>query len=463
MKYTLKSLLTTTVLTVPSVFGAAAQDDGLFGTQQATQSSLSIVDVVSRVYEQKKAGNHEAAARVYAEYGMQPDAIWFNIRFSTQEIEELGYLDMAAAVFEWSKTHPKTQCFKDVADAEILRLLRLRQASESHAKQQATQAKELTPAGIESAAPVASSAVPVVVPEAVVAPGVVVNAANKIRYEAMYAELKEVWKAVAGRNLHALFFDGGVEGSELTYTAILELMYGFLIEHPEINIPDLQNFGSFTIANYDETTHVATISQMQQLKNKLLNQALAAFAKGQKLFATVVQIGGAGSGHFTVVVIECDGKVHMINTMGNFPGLKREDPYVHIMPVLVNALNSHKGAVPIEFTAGSNVRTGIQDADALSNSCGIYSFVYWAALMMTQDINSYKRVTAAAADGYLAGYEDIIKAATHSRAIDRIAQVVGGADEYGIQYLKNPSAEVQARFERDVRDRLQLKLTEFAP
>lgn len=117
---------------------------------------------------------------------------------------------------------------------------------------------------------------------------------------------------------------------------------------------------------------------------------MPAFEKGQKLYATIIQVGGAGSGHFTVVVIENNGNVHMINTMGVISErLANDDPYLYIMPKLVEALNAHKDpAAPIVFKATTNVRTGIQDADALSNSCGIYSFVYWAVLMMTQDINA---------------------------------------------------------------------------
>jgi hypothetical protein len=293
-----------------------------------------------------------------------------------------------------------------------------------------------------------------------------VPAANKIRYETMYADLQERWKEVAEANLKEFFFNQGVEKSELTSTAILELMYGFLIERPEIHIPDLENFGLFTIANYNTTTQAVAIPQILQLKNKLLNQALAAFETGQKLYATIVQVGGAGSGHYTLVVIERDGKVHMINTMGIIAeGLAGDDPYVHIMPELVKALNTHKGTAPIVFTAASNVRTGIQDADAGSNSCGIYSFVYWAALMMTQDINAYKRVTAAAAEGYLEDYNGILKASIHTKAMDAIVQVddLSKANEFGIRYFKNPRAEMQTRFELDVRDRLQLKLTELAP
>ena len=656
-------------------------------------SSVSIIDTVSRVFEHTRAGNLEAAASEYAKYAMCPDALWFNILFAAQMIERLGVLNMAIEVFEWSKTHPKTRCFNDLADSEIVRLTKDQSehiklitkiicstiAGDSNllASFQAVisetlpegfffrtedfKQKELnrilmgtsadklkifetllqdlerktpsivklidavkgyngnvshTPA-TDSDAPVDSipgahdiaasgvilnqmntlraiqgevpdteeayarvisevrefqsdpttgdicryiyrygifsiskntemeaidnesdpakgirlseilirvwtfaesiadvenqkdlktaicdeicqaakdgrclqaytgnligvvfpylddlsevpdpssppdpsptAAIPLPAPSIVAAPS---PTENKIRYQRMYLGLKETWKAVAGSNLQEFFFDRGVEGSELSSTAVLELMYGFLIEHPEIYIPDLENFGLFTIAAYDKAKSAVTIPQIPQLKNKLLNQSLAAFEKGQKLYATIVQVGGSRSGHYTLVVIENNGNVHMINTMGAHKGGAAEDPYVHIMPELVKALNTHKGTAPIVFTAASNVRTGIQDADAGSNSCGIYSFVYWAALMMTQDINAYKRVTAVAAEGYLGDYNGILKAAIHTKAMDAIVQVddLSKANEFGIRYFKNPNAEVQTRFELDVRDRLQLKL-----
>jgi len=408
-------------------------------------SSISIVDTARKAGSYEQSGNLQAAATEYADYATRPDALWHDVLFATQMIERLGVFNKAIEVFEWSQTHPKTGCFTDLAASEIVRLSK------------ASEVRTTPAAAIPSPAATGSEAMgtPAAVP-----------AANKIRYETMYADLQKTWKAVAEANLKEFFFNQGVEKSELTSTAILELMYGFLIEHPEVHIPDLENFGLFTIANYNTTTQAVTIPQLSQLKNKVLNQALAAFETGKKLYATIVQVGGAGSGHYTLVVIERDGKVHMINTMGIIAeGLAGDDPYVHIMPELVKALNTHKGTAPIVFTAASNVRTGIQDADAGSNSCGIYSFVYWAELMMTQDINAYKRVTAAAAEGYLSDYEGILKAAIHTKAMDAIVQVddLSKANEFGIRYFKNPNAEVQTRFELDVRDRLQLKLTLLAP
>ena len=319
-------------------------------------------------------------------------------------------------------------------------------------------------AEVASAAPAAVTEPPRSVGAA--AAGMPSSADNKGRYTGMYLGLQERWKVAAAAEdfLQEFFFNGRAEGSELTSTAVLELMYGFLINHPEIYIPDLESFGLFTIASYNTTTHAVTIPQVEQLKNKLLHQALAAFTKGQKLYTTIVQVGGSGSGHYTLVVIERDGKVHMINTMGAFAGDSKYDPYTYIQPELVKALNTHKGSAPIVFTAASNVRTGIQDADARSNSCGIYSFVYWAALMMTQDINAYKRVTAAASEGYLSEYKSILNAVTHESSIDAIVQVddPSKANDFGVKYLKNPSAEVQAKFERDVRAHLQVKLTALA-
>lgn len=455
MKNKLHLLFTATALMTPSVFGAISE--AVFEDHHVAASSKSIVEIASRAIEFRREGNLEAAARVYAGYAMRHDAGLFNVVYAARMIEKLGCFSEAINVLEWSKIHPATRYFKETADAEINRLSQLKN------EQTGTSSK---PTAVSTGRPsvdlsVATGAGAMVALSA--APSAV---ENKGRYTRMYSTLQERWKIAVAveEDLKRFFFDKGIDNSELMSTAMLELMYGFLIEHPEIYISDLENFGLFTVAEYNTAMRAVTIPQIQQLKSKLLDQSLAAFEKGQALYATIVQVGGTRSGHYTVVVIERNGKVHMINTMGVIAKrLEADDPYVYIMPELVKALNTHKGFAPIVFTAASNVRTGIQDADAGSNSCGIYSFVYWAALMMTQDMNAYKRVTAAASDGYLGGYEDIVRAATLKKEMGEIVQIddKSKANEFGIQYFKNPSAEVQGSFEREVRERLQLKLTEF--
>jgi hypothetical protein len=137
------------------------------------------------------------------------------------------------------------------------------------------------------------------------------------------------------------------------------------------------------------------------------------------------------------------------------------------MTKLVNALTANKGASSITFTAGTNVRTGIQDADACTNSCGLYSFAYWAALMVSQDMNAYKRITAAAEEGALKTYDDIASVAVSAGPeIDTIKQVKDEAksrNSHGIPYFKNPKAEVQADFELSLREWLKDKLQNYLP
>lgn len=303
---------------------------------------------------------------------------------------------------------------------------------------------------------------------AAVARRVEVSDANTARYTAHFMDLKQTWKETAGG------LEGGVEGfffdttsaekasAELQYPALLALKYRFLCEHPDINIPDLENFGVFTIGTYDTTTHAATIRTAEMVQN-LLNPALKAFEQGANLYASIVQIGGANSGHYTLAGIEKSGRVHLINTIGLIArGLESEDPYRYIMPNLVEALNANKGASSITFTAGTNVRTGIQDADAGSNSCGLYSFTYWAALMLTQDMNAYKRITAAAEDGRLRTYDDIASVAVSAgQGVDVVRQVTLVSSQ-GFQHQRNPKADVQARFELSLRQWLMNELPKYA-
>jgi hypothetical protein len=279
---------------------------------------------------------------------------------------------------------------------------------------------------------------------------------HSLAYSDKYALIKQDWKAAA-LGVENLFFEGDAINSELTDTAILALMYRFLIDNPEVKIPDLDNFKVFTIANYTPATYTAIV-EPKTIQNSLLIPALTAFRDGKNLYATIVQVGGAGSGHYTVVVIEKTGKVHMINTFKPYEGEAAKEPYQYILTALVNSLNVQKGAEDINFMVESNIRTGIQDPDIGSNSCGIYSFVYWAALMMTQTMDAYQRITAAASDGKLTIYGDIKAASSYSRTEPQVVQILDRTDGFGVQYFKNPHAEEQARFEQNLRAWLQAEL-----
>lgn len=286
-------------------------------------------------------------------------------------------------------------------------------------------------------------------------PGKVVKPSPRISpYAERYGAIKNNWKEpmrILGGSVQSFFFEGNPVKSELTDAAVLSLMYRFLKDNPSVVIPDLDNFRVFTIANYDPATHIAT-TQDEQINKTLLSQARATFAKGKKLYANIVQVGGAGSGHYTVVVIEKNGRVNIINTFKPYIGEALEEPYQYILTAVVSSLNSQKTDEDITFVEGENIRTGIQDSDIGSNSCGIYSFVYWAALMLTQDIDAYKQVTAAASEGALNRYEDILTAASYPRKADKIQQIQDRVGEFGEVYFKNPNAERQVEFEASLRE-----------
>lgn len=83
--------------------------------------------------------------------------------------------------------------------------------------------------------------------------------------------------------------------------------------------------------------------------------------------------------------------------------------------------------------------------------------------MLTQNMDAYQRVTAAASDGRLARYGDINAAASYGRKLTYITQVFDRRDGFGITYYKNPHADIQAGFELDLRRWLQSELRTLLP
>ena len=125
MQSTLKSLLITTVLTLPTVFGAPALlKDERSGSQQATES-VSIVSLHQRVNALKKIDRPQAAARVVLESLNNSRILWFNIILAANWIEQLGYPDLAASAYERSNKHPNTEIFHQQAAKKIARLKQL--------------------------------------------------------------------------------------------------------------------------------------------------------------------------------------------------------------------------------------------------------------------------------------------------------------------------------------------------
>ncbi|QOL20270.1 tetratricopeptide repeat protein [Candidatus Bodocaedibacter vickermanii] len=122
MKHIAKSLFFTSILTVPSMFGAESKIADSMEGRYTTHSSVSIVDIVSQAGEFIRANDSQSAARVYADYAMHPDALWFHILFSVQMIERLGHFNIAIDVLKWSKIQSNTHYFKLSADAKILKL-----------------------------------------------------------------------------------------------------------------------------------------------------------------------------------------------------------------------------------------------------------------------------------------------------------------------------------------------------
>ncbi|MCP5322837.1 MAG: hypothetical protein H6492_02385 [Candidatus Paracaedibacteraceae bacterium] len=298
-----------------------------------------------------------------------------------------------------------------------------------------------------------------------------IDARTSLLYASRYNRLKNDWKNIVRfeETPVEFFFESEAATAEITDVALQALMYRFLIDNPSVSIPDLDSFRVFTVADYTPGTHRAVIRD-REVKNSLLEQAKSAFSAGKRLYASVVQVGGAEGGHYTVVVIENTGKVHMLNTFKPYEGTPSEEEYQYILRALVVSLNAQKGSSSIVFSEGINTRTGIQDSDIASNSCGLYSFAYWAALMATQDMDAYQRVTAAASDGRLARYGDINAAASYGRKLTHITQVfdreerlvIDGIAE-NIKYYKNPHADIQAGFESDLREWLQRELRTLLP
>ncbi len=110
MKPTLKSLLLTSMFTLPLTAGS---------------EPVSIGDTVLQAHAAlTRNGNSTAAVEVYASYAMRPDALWFHVLFATKMIEGLGDFEKAIEVFEWSMKHPNTPYLAN-AKAHIDRLTQL--------------------------------------------------------------------------------------------------------------------------------------------------------------------------------------------------------------------------------------------------------------------------------------------------------------------------------------------------
>lgn len=291
-----------------------------------------------------------------------------------------------------------------------------------------------------------------------------IEARTSLLYANRYSQMKNGWKMIVRDYATPVefFFENEAATAEITDVALQALMYRFLIDNPSVSISDLDSFRVFTVADYTPITH-RTVIRDREVKYSLLEQAKSAFLAGKRLYASVVQVGGAEGGHYTVVVIENTGKVHMLNTFKPYEGEPSEEAYQYILRALVVSLNDQKGSSSIVFSEGINIRTGIQDSDLASNSCGLYSFAYWAALMLTQNMDAYQRVTAAASDGRLARYGDINAAASYGRKLTYITQVFDRRDEFGITYYKNPHADIQAGFELDLCRWLRSELRTLLP
>lgn len=117
MKHTLKSLLVTTVLILPTVLGAELPPE-----VQGHAPKMSIVELVAKAGQLERMGRPKAAARLYAGTVYHPDVLWFNILFATKMITDLGYPEIAIEAYKQSMEQPKTKIFAPNALDAIQRL-----------------------------------------------------------------------------------------------------------------------------------------------------------------------------------------------------------------------------------------------------------------------------------------------------------------------------------------------------
>ncbi len=123
MKVILKSLLITTVLTVPSVFGSGFAETTFSEDFSSTKSSISMADIILQADKNERDGDLNAAAQIYVGYAtQQPNVLWFHVLFSVKNMERLGFFGDAIGLLEWSKIQSNTRYFAHKADSEIARL-----------------------------------------------------------------------------------------------------------------------------------------------------------------------------------------------------------------------------------------------------------------------------------------------------------------------------------------------------
>jgi hypothetical protein len=117
MKHTLKSLLITTILTLPTVFGAANHFPESTDQPTTKPQLLSIVELSNRALALR---NRPAAVeRLYLESLDHPDTLWSHVTFIAAALEKLGYLDSAIQAYKRSMQHPNTQMFNQIAKTKI--------------------------------------------------------------------------------------------------------------------------------------------------------------------------------------------------------------------------------------------------------------------------------------------------------------------------------------------------------
>jgi hypothetical protein len=121
MKHTLQSLLMTTVLTLPTVFGGTL-DLPVDPATVTTQSS--IVELSKHAFDLTQMGRPAAAARLYLK-SLNHDSRLSDVTFVVGELEKLGYPNLAIQAYKVSMKLPNTQIYSNAADTEIARLEQL--------------------------------------------------------------------------------------------------------------------------------------------------------------------------------------------------------------------------------------------------------------------------------------------------------------------------------------------------